>query len=120
MSESDGLTSRSNKLTEFSSWLDNSPNYAGLDAETKDWRRVAKIVEESGEAFTAFTGTLGENPRKGITHKPEDVTKELFDVAFAALGAAEHLTGNEGGTLEAFMEHIDYVHDRVLGDEASL
>jgi hypothetical protein len=116
MTEPHDLAARSNQLAAFSEWLDNSPNYAGLDQEAHDWRRIAKVVEESGEAFTAFTGTLGENPRKGVTHTLEDVKKELFDVAFSALGAVEHLNGNKGGTLEAFLGHVDYVHTRALGE----
>ena len=116
MTEPSSLEARSNQLTQFSAWLDNSPNYVGLDPEAHDWRRIAKVVEEAGEAFTAFTGTLGENPRKGVTHTIEDVKKELYDAAFSAIGAVEHLNGNKGGALEGFFDHIDYVHTRALGE----
>lgn len=53
--------------------------------------RILKIVEEAGEAAAAWAGTLGQNPRKGITHTRQDVADELGDVAFTALVAAASL-----------------------------
>ena len=103
------------KITAISEWIDNSPNYAGLDREAHDWRRIQKVAQETGEVFEAFCGCLGENPRKGVTHTQADVKRELFDVALAALGAVEHLNGNKGCTLELFLQHIDRVCARALG-----
>ncbi|MFF5085487.1 MazG nucleotide pyrophosphohydrolase domain-containing protein [Actinoplanes sp. NPDC000266] len=53
--------------------------------------RILKIVEEAGEAAAAWIGTLGQNPRKGVTHSRQDVADELGDVAFTALVAAASL-----------------------------
>jgi hypothetical protein len=109
------LAEADRRITEISQWVDNSPAYAGVDPEARDWRRIQKVGQEFGEALEAFCGTLGENPRKGFTHRPSDVRRELFDVALSALGAVEHLDGNNGGTLAAFLEHVAYVRDRALG-----
>lgn len=53
--------------------------------------RILKIVEEAGEAASAWIGTIGQNPRKGVTHTRSDVAAELGDVAFTALVAAASL-----------------------------
>ena len=65
-------------------WLDEHNG----DAEPELGLRILKIVEEAGEAAAAWIGTLGQNPRKGITHSRQDVADELGDVAFTALVAA--------------------------------
>jgi len=86
-------------LAGISKWIDTSPAYVGLDPEAHNWRRISKMVEEAGEVFEAYFGALGENPRKGVTHRQADVIRELLDVAVAALGAVEHLTGNKGHSM---------------------
>lgn len=47
--------------------------------------QLLKVQEEAGEAAAAFIGALGYNPRKGVTHKYEDVADELADVVVTAL-----------------------------------
>ncbi|WP_434741254.1 MazG-like family protein [Micromonospora sp. SH-82] len=49
--------------------------------------QILKIVEEAGEVAAAWIGTVGQNPRKGVTHTVDDVAAELADVAFTALVA---------------------------------
>ncbi|WP_433300940.1 MazG nucleotide pyrophosphohydrolase domain-containing protein [Actinoplanes sp. CA-030573] len=68
-------------------WLDDRNG----DAAPELGLRILKIVEEAGEAAAAWIGTLGQNPRKGITHSRQDVADELGDVAFTALVAAASL-----------------------------
>ncbi|HEX5206109.1 MAG TPA: hypothetical protein VFW27_39805 [Actinoplanes sp.] len=68
-------------------WLDHHNG----DAAPEPGLRILKIVEEAGEAAAAWIGTLGQNPRKGITHSRQDVADELGDVAFTALVAAASL-----------------------------
>lgn len=109
------MTDAGKQITAISMWIDHSPNYLDVDPEARDWRRIQKVVQETGEAFEAFCGSLGENPRKGFTHSRADVTRELMDSALAALGAVEHFNGNDGRTLELFLEHIQRVHTRALG-----
>lgn len=94
-------------LVALSQWIDGSPAYEGLGREAADWRRIAKVAEECGEVVSAYSGSLGENPRKGVTHTVDDVLKELLDVATAALGAYEHLTGNQGTSLAALDAHVE-------------
>ncbi|RZU75116.1 MULTISPECIES: MazG-like family protein [Micromonospora] len=53
--------------------------------------RILKLTEEAGEAAGAWIGVLGQNPRKGVTHRREDVAAELADVVFTALVAIESL-----------------------------
>jgi hypothetical protein len=90
---------------ELSLWISGSyPRSLSLEAHT--WRRVAKVGEENGEVIEALLGAIGENPRKGLTHRFSDVERELYDVALTALGAAEHMRGNDGGSVEAFKEHM--------------
>lgn len=84
-----------------------------LDAEAHLWRRVMKVAEETGEVTEALLGLLGENPRKGRTHSPADLRKELFDVALAALGAAAYLDGNTTNVEAMFRDHAIRVRDRL-------
>lgn len=77
-------------------WLAVAASRAWLDDRNGDavgelGLRILKIVEEAGEAAAAWIGTLGQNPRKGITHTRQDVADELGDVAFTALVAAASL-----------------------------
>ena len=63
-------------------------------------------------------GLTGQNPRKGVTHTIDDVRKELLDVAVTALGAIEHLDGNQGRSLDALAVHVAALMARA-GLEAS-
>ncbi|MGK5674075.1 MazG-like family protein [Micromonospora sp. URMC 106] len=47
--------------------------------------RILKVTEEAGEAASAWIGTIGQNPRKGVTHTTADVAGELADVVLTAL-----------------------------------
>lgn len=49
--------------------------------------RLLKIQEEAGEVAEAYIGYYGLNVRKGCTHTPEGVAKELADVMVAAMVA---------------------------------
>ncbi len=53
--------------------------------------RILKVTEEAGEAAGAWIGTMGQNPRKGVTHDREQVGAELADVVVTALVAIESL-----------------------------
>lgn len=88
------MTTTNGVLAALSQHIDESPSYKGISREAVDWRRTTKMVEEVGEAIAAYAGTLGENPRKGVTHTPADVEHELLDVAVSALGALMHRNEN--------------------------
>lgn len=68
-------------------WLDQAN---GRDEANLTFR-ILKIVEEAGEAASAWIGAAGNNPRKGVTHTRADVAAELADVALTALIAIESL-----------------------------
>lgn len=84
-----------------------------IDPEAHEWRRISKIGEEFGEVTAALLGSIGENPRKGYTHSPEDVEDELLDVALCALAAWEHRRGNAGGSLIALSDHARRTCERM-------
>lgn len=81
-------------LSRLSRWID-SHNRQKSEREQL-WERTAKCAEETGEVIGAMIGVTGQNPRKGFTHTIDDVEAELLDVAVTALGAIEHIHGNEG------------------------
>lgn len=98
---------------ELSRWIDDANSHR--DREAILWGRISKIAEENGEVIAALIGMTGQNPRKGVTHNPNDVMEELMDVALTALGALEHMTGNRGIALGMFDDKIDRVHQRAFG-----
>jgi hypothetical protein len=97
-------------LAALSQWIDDGN--AHRDPEAILWGRVAKISEEHGEVIAALIGATGQNPRKGVTHKYQDVVQELLDVAVTALAAVEHMTGNHGESWTLLAQKIVRVADR--------
>ena len=102
--------SAADRLARLSQWIDDGN--AHRDPEAIQWGRIAKIAEENGEVIEAFIGATGQNPRKGVTHTMADVEKELLDVAITALGALEHLRGNNGTALGSLTDAIHVVATR--------
>ena len=96
-------------IEEIVRWLDDSSTLA---PETEKLLRIMKLTEETGEVTQAVTGTLGQNPRKGVTHTWEDVQAELCDVIFTAMVALTTLTPDARQT---FNGHLVRVADRSLG-----
>ena len=103
----------------FSSWLDARIG-ARLDGMTEDdlraellmMHRTIKAAEEVGESVAALIGMTGANPRKGSVGGRADLVNELLDVAVSALGAVEHLCGNDGSSLRRLKVRIDGVVTR--------
>ena len=60
----------------------------------------------------AVIGTLGQNPRKGVTHTWEDVQAELCDVIITGMVALATLTPDARETFEG---HLARVASRSLG-----
>lgn len=71
-------------------WLDKANGRS--DIETL--RRILKVAEELGEVASAYIGTVGQNPRKGVTHTTDDITAELCDVIVTASVALNTITGD--------------------------
>ena len=93
-------------IGEIVDWLDTSST---LPPETERLLRIMKITEEAGEVSQAVTGTIGQNPRKGITHTWDDVTAELCDVILTAMVALTTLTPDAP---KVFGEHLVRVTER--------
>jgi NTP pyrophosphatase (non-canonical NTP hydrolase) len=73
--------------------------------------RIMKLTEEAGEVTQAVIGTLGQNPRKGVTHTWDDVQAELCDVMFTAMVALTTLTPD---ARKVFTAHLARVAGRPL------
>lgn len=99
-------------LADLSGWIDS--HQGGRDPEAITWGRLSKITEEAGEVISAFIGYTGQNPRKGRYASDQDVVAELLDVAVTALGAVEHLTGNQGEAMTLFDAKVRAVWLRAL------
>jgi NTP pyrophosphatase (non-canonical NTP hydrolase) len=82
-----------------------------LAPDTEKLLRIMKLTEEAGEVTQAVIGTLGQNPRKGITHTWDDVQAELCDVMFTAMVALATLTPD---AREVFNAHLARVAGRPL------
>lgn len=103
-----------NTLDMLDHWLDeNVASEYKQQPMAQDWARISKVAEELGEAIAAFIGVTGQNPRKGITHTPDQVVEELADVALTALVAIQHFTKDGDVTVERFRERIEKVLDRI-------
>ncbi|MGA5182994.1 MazG-like family protein [Streptomyces pseudogriseolus] len=64
-------------------------------------QRLLKLTEEIGEVAQARIGMTGQNPRKGITHGPDDVAAELCDVIITAAVALHSFTLDPAAALAA-------------------
>lgn len=97
-------TDLSRGIAALSTWIDEGNR--GRDPEAATWARLAKVTEEAGEVVAAHIGATGQNPRKGITHRTEDVQEELLDVALTALAALEHLRGHDHRSIELLEDKL--------------
>ncbi|WKU02846.1 hypothetical protein [Micromonospora sp. HUAS LYJ1] len=68
--------------------------------------RILKVTEEAGEAAAAWIGTIGQNPRKGITHTTADVAAELADVVLTALVAIASIGHHPQEVIGACVEKV--------------
>ena len=98
-------------IDEIIEWLDGGST---LGPEIKKLIRIMKLTEEAGEVTQAVIGTLGQNPRKGVTHSWEDVQAELCDVIVTAMVALSTLTPD---ARETFNGHLARVASRSLATE---
>lgn len=79
----------------------------------KDWARVAKTVEEAGEAVEALIAWTGQNPRKGVCGTEDELLAELADVTFTAILAIQHFTKDHARTAEVLAASLDKLISRV-------
>ena len=82
----------------------------------QDWARIAKVVEEAGEAFDEFILWTEQNPRKvqrGDTSTREKVLEELADTAITAMLAITHFTKDGNETLKLVRDKLTATWARV-------
>jgi hypothetical protein len=75
-------------------WLDGlvSDDYKAQPL-AQDWARVAKVIEELGEAISELILYTGQNPRKGRDPEARDrMLAELADVVVTGTLAIQHFT----------------------------
>jgi NTP pyrophosphatase (non-canonical NTP hydrolase) len=77
-----------------------------LPSDTERLLRIMKLTEEAGEVTQAVIGTLGQNPRKGVTHTWDDVQAELCDVMFTAMVALRTLTPDAPKVFDAHLTRV--------------
>jgi len=100
-------------IDDLYAWLEtNRP----VDGQAGLLLRLLKLSEEVGEVSEAVIGTLGQNPRKGVSHTWEDVQGELCDVVITALVALRTLTPD---TRDVFTRHLAGVRERSLGSASA-
>lgn len=114
--ELDGLE----ELSELVGWMDNHLDRDVADAYkdqplAQDWARVAKVVEEAGEAVDALIGISGQNPRKGTYGSHQDLYDELCDTALTALYGLQHFVKNRHETVGLLLDRARYHRSRVEG-----
>ncbi|WP_327246693.1 MazG-like family protein [Streptomyces sp. NBC_01320] len=85
------------------SWLDAG---TGIRPEQDLLLRMLKLSEEVGEVAQAVIGTIGQNPRKGVTHSWQDVEAELCDVIVTAMVALRTLTPEAPQVFEGHLRRI--------------
>lgn len=75
-------------------WLDDLVSEWYKDQPlAQDWARVAKVVEENGEAIQELILFTGQNPRKPVDPEAKErMLKELADTALTAILAIQHFT----------------------------
>lgn len=84
-------------------------------AMAQDWARVAKLVEEAGEAVSELISWTGQNPRK--RQDPEAYNRmlqELADAAMTGVYAIQHFTKDIAKTQRAMQDAQDRHLSRLL------
>lgn len=114
MTDDEKIVLAAQRLSDLSEWIDAHNRAQGTNEQAMTWGRIAKVGEEFGEAISEYIAFTGQNPRKAPTGEESEsrVKKELLDVAVAALGAVEHLSGNNGAAFGLLLNHLRIVHTR--------
>lgn len=97
-------------IKDITDWVNRSN--VGLDPKVDACSRVLKIAEEVGEAAQAYTGFIGQNPRKGVTHTKEQLLDELADIVITALCALQYFTDDEVWTQYVVSNKIHVIRER--------
>lgn len=102
-------------------WLDSKVHKTYIDQPmAQDWARVAKIIEELGEAVNELILFTGQNPRKGrYPEARQRMLNELADVAWTAVLAMQHFTNNTNIVRDILKRKLADIAERVVEDGAN-
>ncbi|MFF3324930.1 MazG-like family protein [Streptomyces sp. NPDC002889] len=100
-------------ITGLVGWLDREN---GRDRQ-EITLRLLKLTEEAGEVAQAWIGAVGQNPRKGTTHSPDDVAAELCDVIVTAAVALVSIVDADAEPV--FAAKLQRIADRVAALEVT-
>lgn len=88
-----------------------------LEPLAQDWARVAKVIEETGEAVNELIAWTGQNPRKPTDPAAFDrMLKELADAALTGVYAIQHFTKDTNATMKILQDAQKH-HSTRLGLE---
>lgn len=80
----------------------------------QDWARIAKVIEEAGEAINEFIIWSGQNPRKPQNDEAYDkMLRELADTAMTPIYAIQHFTKDISVTEQYLLDAQIKHHDRL-------
>ncbi|MDR3082550.1 MAG: MazG-like family protein [Streptomyces sp.] len=86
-------------------------DHSTLPREQRILLQLLKIQEEAGEVAEAVIGAMGQNPRKGHSHRWDDVEAEICDVIVTGMVA---LTRMNPDAEAVFARHMDRIASRDL------
>jgi hypothetical protein len=96
-------------------WLDDEVSREYRDQPlAQDWARIAKVIEELGEAVSAMIGATGQNPRKGTINHRDDILNELGDVVMTGILAIQHFTKSTSATREILRNKQSFIYRRMM------
>jgi hypothetical protein len=107
------------QVAELSRWFDGAPCNIHRTPDEAMLLRAIKIFEETGEMAGNIIGLTGQNPRKGVTSSMDAAIDEAADGIVTLLGFIEHVTGNQGVSLQIALRKINKVHLRMRMYEAT-
>jgi hypothetical protein len=96
-------------------WLDLRTGCDYIDQPlAQDWARVAKVVEENGEAIQELIRYTGQNPRKPADDEAKErMLAELADTALTAILAIQHFTKDDDVTETIMLNAQGKIYARV-------
>lgn len=108
------------EVVDVDDWLDTDFGAAERyqrEPLAQDWARVAKIVEEAGEAIAELILSTGQNPRKGTDPEAhERMLTEMADVALTAILGIQHFTKDAEATRAVIEGRMTRLWNRMSGD----
>lgn len=107
------LSQMLNEIATIDRWLDDYVSQEYKDQPlAQDWARVAKVIEELGEAVNELILMTGQNPRKERKDGINPLLSELADVAITAMLAIQHFTQDQARTGSVLVDKVQMIGKR--------